>query len=79
MLLRKLAEQWKTDPDYIYECLKYDLSEELSRIVKEKGLTKKELAEKMGVSPSYVSRILGADSISLRTIAGVLSVLGKPD
>ncbi|HHJ63501.1 MAG TPA: XRE family transcriptional regulator [Aquifex aeolicus] len=73
--IRKLRRQ----PGYIYEGLKYDLSEQLYDLMKEKGLTKKELAERMGVSPAYVSKIFGAENISLRTIAKVLAALDAED
>ena len=47
--------------------------------MKEKGITKKELAKRMGVSPAYVSKIFGADNISLRTVAKVLAALDAGD
>ena len=79
MLLKELLKEFKNDPDYIYESLKYDLSEQLYELMKEKGITKKELAERMGVSPAYVSKIFGADNISLRTVAKVLAALDAGD
>ena len=79
MLMRELLQKLKDDPDYIYEGLKYDLSEQLYKLMKEKGITKKELAKKMGVSPAYVSKIFGADNISLRTVAKVLAALDAGD
>ena len=79
MLLKELLKEFKNDPDYIYEGLKYDLSEQLYKLMVKKGLTKKELAERMGVSPAYVSKIFGADNISLRTVAKVLAALDAGD
>ncbi len=73
--IRKLRKQ----PGYIYEGLKYDISEQLYELMKEKGLTKKELAEKMGVTPAYVTKIFGAENVSLRTIAKVLAALDAED
>jgi len=79
MLLKELLEDFKNDPDYIYEGLKYDLSEQLYELMKAKGVTKKELAKRMGVSPAYISKIFGADNISLRTVAKVLAALDAGD
>ena len=79
MLLKELLKEFKNDPDYIYEGLKYDLSEQLYELMKEKGITKKELAKRMGVSPAYVSKIFGADNISLRTVAKILAALDAGD
>ncbi len=75
MILEDLLQEYRYDPDYIYEGLKYDLSEQLKKLMKEKGLSKKELAERMKVSPSYITKIFGADNISLRTVAKVLAAL----
>jgi len=75
MTLKSLFRKYKSAPEFIYEGLKYDLSEQLREIMEIKGLTKKELAERMGVSPSYITKIFGADNISLKTVAKVLAAL----
>ncbi len=77
MLLNKLIKEYKKDADYIYERLKYDISEQIYELMRKKGITKKELAKRMGVSPAYISKILGAENISLKTIAKVLAALGE--
>ena len=43
--------------------------------MEEKGITKKELAKRMGVSPAYITKIFSESNISLRTVAKVLSAL----
>ncbi|WP_457569122.1 helix-turn-helix domain-containing protein [Desulfurobacterium sp.] len=75
MTLKDLLGKYKYDYEFIYEKLKFDLSEQLKKIMEDKGLTKKELAERMGVSPSYITKIFGADNISLKTVAKVLAAL----
>ncbi|WP_456397035.1 helix-turn-helix domain-containing protein [Desulfurobacterium sp.] len=75
MTLKDLLSKYKYDYEFIYENLKFDLSEQLKKMMEDKGFTKKELAEKMGVSPSYVTKIFGADNISLKTVAKVLAAL----
>jgi transcriptional regulator with XRE-family HTH domain len=75
MSLRDLRENFKYDADFIYEGLRLDASYYLKQLMLEKGLNKKQLAERMGVSPAYITKIFSGENISLRTIAKVLSAL----
>jgi transcriptional regulator with XRE-family HTH domain len=52
-----------------------DLSYYLKQFMIEKGLNKKQLAEKMGVSPAYITKIFSGQNISLKTVAKILSAL----
>lgn len=74
-MLEEWLENLKRDPDFIFEGLKTHLAVQLKRLMERKGLSKKELAERMGVSPSYVTKIFGGDNVSLKTIAKVLAAL----
>ncbi len=73
----KWEEEFKKDPEFIYELLKEHLALQLKKLMERKGITKKELARRMGVSPSYITKIFGGDNISLKTIAKVLAALGE--
>ena len=73
--MKDLLEECKYDEEFIYEGLRLDLSYYLKRLMEEKGITKKELARRMGVSPAYVTKIFSGSNISLRTVAKVLSAL----
>ncbi len=75
MALRDLLEEYKYDSDFIYEGLILDISYQLKELMRKKGLTKKQLAEKMGVKPSYITKIFGGGNISIKTIAKVLAAL----
>jgi len=75
MTLKDLLEEYRYSEEFIYEGLRLDLSYWLKRLMEERGLTKKELAELMGVSPAYVSKIFSGSNISLRTVAKVLAAL----
>ena len=50
----------------------------IQRVLNERGISQKKLAEKMGVGESYVSQMLGlsARNLTLRTIARVMEALG---
>ncbi|TCK05210.1 helix-turn-helix domain-containing protein [Phorcysia thermohydrogeniphila] len=75
MSLRDLLEEYRYSEEFIYEGLRLDLSYWLKRLMEERGVTKKELAERMGVSPAYVTKIFSGSNISLRTVAKVLAAL----
>lgn len=48
-------------------------------ILREKGMTKQELAERMGVSPQYVSRIVkGSENLTIETISKLEMALDCP-
>ena len=65
MSLRDLLDQYKNDWEFIYEKLILDVSYELNNLMKKNSITKKELAKRMGVNPSYITKILGGENISL--------------
>lgn len=49
-----------------------DVLSDVSRIMKEKHLSKKDLAEKMNVSPAYITKIMrGSENLSMETIAKI--------
>ena len=51
----------------------------IRQILNEKGMTAKQLAEKMGVSPQYVSGIIReVDSASVQTLVNISKVLNVP-
>jgi len=75
MSLRDLLKEYKYDKDFIYEGLIIDISTQLKKLMEKKGVTKKQLAERMNVKPSYITKIFGGSNISIRTIAKVLSAL----
>jgi len=75
MSLRDLLEEYKYDSDFIYEGLILDIATQLKQIMEKKGLTKKQLAQKMNVKPSYITKIFSGHNISLKTLAKVLAAL----
>jgi len=75
MSLSALLKNYKKDPDFVFNELVYDLACELKRIMEQKGVTKKELAQRLGVSPAYVTKVLGGSNITLKTVARILAAL----
>jgi transcriptional regulator with XRE-family HTH domain len=75
MNLRDLLKEYKYDSDFIYEGLILDISTQLKKLMEKKGLKKKQLAEKMNVEPSYITKIFSGNNISLKTLAKVLAAM----
>ncbi len=75
MSLSALLKDCRKDPDFVFEELVYDIACELKRIMEERGITKKQLAQRLGVSPAYVSKVLGGSNITLKTLARILAAL----
>lgn len=75
MSLKSLQEKFKYDEEYIYYGLMLDLSYYLKHFMLERGISKKQLAKKMGVSPAYITKIFSGENISLKTLAKILSAL----
>ena len=75
MSLKDWLEEYKYDEEKIYYGLMLDLSYYLKQLMLEKGLNKKQLAQKMGVSPAYITKIFSGENISLKTVAKILSAL----
>ncbi|WP_051524384.1 helix-turn-helix domain-containing protein [Sulfurihydrogenibium subterraneum] len=73
--MKNWLEEYKYDEEYIYYGLMLDLSYYLKQLMIEKGLNKKQLAQKMGVSPAYITKIFSGQNISLKTVAKILSAL----
>lgn len=47
-------------------------------VLKEKGLTQKELADLMGISPQGVKQMVGSQSVTTATLSKVATALGVP-
>jgi|GEM_PF-6984653 transcriptional regulator with XRE-family HTH domain len=75
MALREYLEKHRYDEDFVYEQLIYDVVTNIAELMRKKGVTRKQLANKMGVKPSYITKILGGSNISFKTLAKVLAAL----
>ncbi len=70
----------KTSPDVkIFVRLYADIVVRVNELIEEKGITQKELAEKMNKKPSEINRWLkGEHNFTLRSIAKLEAELGEP-
>ena len=73
---RERLERYEHDPAYQAEKLSLAVTEEFARVMKEKGMSRKDLAERLGVSKARVSNILnGSPNLTLKTLAAVAVAL----
>lgn len=78
--LGKYFQEYADDPDFIAEGLAIAVLEDALRIMQDSGLTRADLASRMGVSRAHISRLFNAPpNLTLRTIAQLAVALGvKP-
>ncbi len=74
--LEQDAREYERDPEFVAEGLAIKVIEQAPRYLEEKGLSQSWLADRMGVSRAYVSRILKAPpNLTLLTIARLAAAL----
>jgi len=60
------------------EAIKEVLALQIKQIMKEKGLSKRDMADKMKTSRSFLNNLLSPDkSVTMKTLAGAANALGK--
>jgi len=75
---RGLFEKAEKSLTYWVEGSLIDFTEDLCRVMEEQGVTKEELARRLGTSPAYVTRILrGNASFTLTSMVRVALALGQ--
>lgn len=83
-----LLEEFDKNPDDVLDDVLLDVTEQIAVAMEEKGVTRKELAARMGVKPPVITRLLnGPENTTLRTLLRVAFALdiiidielGKPD
>jgi len=73
---RKMMEYRRENRDWLLKSARIAI--ELHRLLREKEMTQKQLAELLGVSPAQVSKILrGTENLGLKTICKIERVIGK--
>ena len=56
----ELEARLDKDPEYWVEAMRFDIVEEVERIMEERGITRAELARRLDASPAYVTQLLRA-------------------
>lgn len=73
----KMQQEFAGDPEYLAEKLALEIVAQLSMEMERQGLTGKELAERIGTSPAFVSQVLnGKPNMTLLTLCKFAAALG---
>lgn len=73
-----LLKRFENDPHFIAEALLLDINEQLVRLLEEQGVSRSALAQKLGVSNAYVSKLLnGNENLTIKQLVKIASVLGR--
>lgn len=73
---RERVRSIENTPKFLLEAVKLAFAEELCRLLKEKNLSHRQLAERLGTSRAYVTRILRTDyNLTAETMVKVASAL----
>lgn len=74
---RKLFEEARQHEDYWTEGLAVEFTEEISRLMKEKNVSRSVLAERIGHSPAYVTKVLRGDAnLTIASMVKLARALG---
>jgi len=73
----KFLAKARATPEYLAEYKKLEISDQIFKLMKNLGINQKELAKRMKVSESYVSRILNANAnLSVLSMAKIAKAFG---
>jgi len=77
---RKIAEL-ERDPEFVAELLALTVVEQIHELMEKQGVNRSQLAERMGVSRAYVTKLFGSPpNMTLQSIAQLALALGlKPE
>ena len=76
-MLEQYFEKYEKDPDFLAEGLSIGIIENSLKVMKQKGITRADLAREMGVPKSQISRIFNAPpNLTLLSIARIAVALG---
>ena len=68
--------RYRRHPDFVLEQLTYDITAAICQAMEEKGLSRSDLARKLGVSPAYITKLLNSSSnLTLRTLVNIALAL----
>lgn len=77
--LNKYEEKYKDDPEYIAEGIFLETVEQILAVMDYHNISKSELAERMGVSRAYISKLFNnSTNLTLETLAKIGLALGVP-
>lgn len=77
-LLDEQIQQWDTDPEFILEGVLTKATERICELMDKHGISRAELARRLGKSRAYVTRLLnGQPNMTLKTLIEIAVALGE--
>ena len=74
---QELFDRAEASPEYWRASATIDFAEDLSRLMDEAGVSRAELARRLGTSPAYITQVLRADgNFTLETMTRFAMALG---
>ena len=74
---RQYEDRYRDDPDFVLEGLIIELTDQIVVSMQEQGVSRAELAERLGVSRAYITKVLnGHGNMTLRTLVRLALALG---
>ena len=68
---------YKKDPGFILDGILLDINETICSILERKGISRREFAKKLNVSPPYVTKLLRGDpNLTLKSLVKISQALG---
>lgn len=75
-LLQAKVEQFKADPEYVAHEVLLELNEQIIQQMMSRGLRNKDLADRLNVSRSYITRLLdGQPNLTIKSLAAIALAL----
>lgn len=75
--LTRIEEDFERDPDYVAEGMALAFTRQILALMRDQRMTRVELAERLGVSRAYVTKVLNAPpNLTFRSVAAVSLALG---
>lgn len=70
-------EELERDPDFIAEAMALSFAEDILDLMQKRDISQAELADRMGVSPAFISKIFSAPpNLTLKSMAKIALALG---
>lgn len=72
-----LIDKYKDDPEYIAEGMLLEISEQFLGAMESQGINRSQLAEKLGCSNAYVTKLFnGSENLTIKKAVQIANVLG---
>ena len=76
--IETLIEKYSRDDEFIVDSLLIEISAQIADAMQGEGLSQSQLAERLGITKSYVSRLLhGTKNMTIRTLCRIANALDR--